>query len=121
MAELHKLFSAFLELCEPLFDSGSHATGSSAITYQSYSTDPPTMLLQPNPAIDTSNLVGERLPLSSYSRSDGSNLPLAGVDELQDHSAFYNQPGEVPSSSDNELMWRLLQSQPWLGWMNFET
>lgn len=77
---------------------------------------PTATLMQPDSTLGTEILLDETLPLSRYGLPVGSNLPQAGDDVGQDQAVFYSEPGEV-APSDNELMWDLLQSQPWLGWM----
>ncbi|KAF9891413.1 hypothetical protein FE257_004269 [Aspergillus nanangensis] len=119
VAELHKLFSAFLDLCEPLFNTGSRAPGGGAIPSQSYSMDP-TPVLPQSSTTDTEGLLGASLPLPRYDFLGTPNLLRAGDHEVQAEAALYDQPGGL-SPSDNELMWDLLQSQPWLGWMRPDT
>ncbi|KAL4755650.1 Zn(II)2Cys6 transcription factor [Aspergillus foveolatus] len=114
VAELHKLFAAFLGLCDPLFQE--FRAPELGTTPQSFHTRPTATLIQPHSTLGTENLLDETLPLSRYGLPIGSNLPQAGDDIAQDQAVFYGEPGEV-GPSDNELTWDLLQSQPWLGWM----
>ncbi|KAL4756333.1 Zn(II)2Cys6 transcription factor [Aspergillus foveolatus] len=114
VAELHKLFAAFLGLCDPLFHE-FHAP-ELGTTPQSLGTRPTTTLIQPDSTLGTEDLLDENLTLSRYGLSVGSDLPQAGDDVAQDQAVFYGEPGEG-GPSDNELTWDLLQSQPWLGWM----
>ncbi|KAL3440308.1 hypothetical protein BJX65DRAFT_316735 [Aspergillus insuetus] len=115
VAELYKLFAAFLGLCETLFQK-SRAPELGLNSFQSFDTGPTTTLIQPDSAPGTGTLLDETLSLSRYGLPVGSNLPQAGDDAGQDEAVFYGQPGAV-GPSDNELMWDLLQAQPWLGWL----
>ncbi|GLA53949.1 transcriptional regulator family: Fungal Specific TF [Aspergillus niger] len=115
VAELHKLFSAFLGLCEPLFNERRRAPHPGAILSQSYTTDPTPTLPQPDVTAETGNPLAEAPPFPRYDIPVEPRLPQAGGVE-QDQDALYDQPDEF-GSIENDLMWELLQSQPWLGWM----
>ncbi|GKZ39344.1 hypothetical protein AbraIFM66950_012331 [Aspergillus brasiliensis] len=115
VAELHKLFSAFLSLCKPLFKEKRRPPNPAATATQPYPTDPTSALLQPDATANAGNLLDEPPTLPRYDIPVESRLPQAGG-MGQDQAAFYDQPEEF-GTLDNDLMWELLQSQPWLGWM----
>ncbi|KAE8383456.1 hypothetical protein BDV26DRAFT_139646 [Aspergillus bertholletiae] len=100
VAELHRLFSKFLNLCHPLVQNDHQAS------------------FQPTPnrsAITSTPDIRARPP--SPLRQD---LPGSNATQIRDN-LFHNQhdthqPEQL--DSDNDLMWELVYSQPWLGWMN---
>ncbi|PIG84501.1 hypothetical protein AARAC_009922 [Aspergillus arachidicola] len=115
VAELHKLFSAFLSLCKPLFKEKWRAPNPGATPSQRYSTDPTSTLLEPDTIADTGNPLDESILLPRYDIPAGPRLSEAGG-VGQDQAASYDQPDEF-GPLENDLMWELLQSQPWFGWM----
>lgn len=64
---------------------------------------------------DTGNPLNEAIPFPRYDMPVGPRLPEAGG-VGQHQAASYDQPDEF-GPFENDLMWELLQSQPWLGWM----
>lgn len=100
IAEIQKLFSAFLGMVEPLIHSQPHTRRSLPIPDAATSGNEPaistSMATQYNPGF-----VGSTIPQES-----GIGLPDQGI---------ATQNGLI--ASDEELLWDLIDSQPWLGWM----
>ncbi|GKZ52089.1 hypothetical protein AbraIFM66951_011145, partial [Aspergillus brasiliensis] len=69
----------------------------------------------PDATADAGNLLNEPPTLARYDIPVESRVPQAGA-MGQGQAAFDDKPEEF-GSLDNDLMWELLQSQPWLGWM----
>lgn len=104
IAEIHRLFSAFLEMVEPLIHSQPHTPRylpiPDAVTSGNEAAIPTSMATQYNPS-----LIGSNVPQES-----GIGLPDQGIG---------TQNGLV--APDEELLWDLIDSQPWLGWMRSES
>ena len=103
VAGIHKLFSAFLRMVGPLVHNRSNPPlsqpNSDAATQRNEHTNLTRMATPHRPA-DIGN--------SIY-----SNVVQGGVD-LPDQGVA-SQDGQV--AADDELVWDLIDSQPWLGWM----
>lgn len=104
IAEIHKLFSAFLGMISPLIHNRPNLSLSQAIpdaeTQGNEHTNIPSMVTQyPPPSIDNSL---------------GSNLAQEGGSDLQGQG-IVGQDGQV--APGDEVLWDLIDYQPWLGWM----
>jgi hypothetical protein len=104
IAEIHKLFSAFLGMVGPLIHSRPHTPHSVPIPHAATSGNEPaiptSMATQYNPGP-----IGSNIPQES-----GIGLPDQGI---------VTQDGLV--APDEELLWDLIDSQPWLGWMRSDS
>ncbi|KAE8308441.1 hypothetical protein BDV41DRAFT_568200 [Aspergillus transmontanensis] len=94
IAQVHKLFSAFLGLVGPVIHSR------------------PTPALS-QPTSEISSMMAQYPPAIMHNSFDSNFAQESGAN-LQDRS-IVGQDAQV--SLDNELMWDLLDSQPWLGWI----
>ncbi|RAQ79165.1 hypothetical protein COH21_012528 [Aspergillus flavus] len=94
IAQVHKLFSAFLRLVGPLIHNRPR----------------PALSL---PSLEISSMMAQHPPATMHN-SFGSNFAQESGANLQDRS-IVGQDAQV--NLDNELMWDLLDSQPWLGWI----
>lgn len=104
VAEIHKLFSAFLRMVGPLVDNRSNhplsQPNSDAATERNEHTSITSTSTQYPPA-DIDNSIN-----SNADQEGGIYLPDQGI---------ANQ--DEPIAPDDELVWDLIDSQPWLGWM----
>ena len=100
IAEIHKLFSAFLGMLGPLIHSQPHSARSVPVPDAATSGHEPE-----NPARMTTQYTPDRI---------GSHISQEGGNRLPDQ-AIVIQDGLV--APDEELLWDLIDSQPWLGWM----
>lgn len=100
IAEIHKLFSAFLRMVGPLIHSQPHNPRS-----------------RPVPDVGTSgNEPGAPTNMATQYNSGpiGSHISQESGIGLPDQH-IVTQDGLV--APDEELLWDLIDSQPWLGWM----
>jgi len=99
IAEIHKLFSAFLALAEPLIHNQPHGR-SLPIPDAATSGSEPTISTRMTTQYHSH-------PVSlNISQENGISIPDQGI---------VTQDGLV--DPDEDLLWDLIDSQPWLGWM----
>jgi len=104
IAEIHKLFSAFLGMVGPLIHNRPNPPISQPI---------PDAATQGNEHTNITSMATQ-YPPASIGSSISSNLAQEGGIDLPDQG-IVSQDGLV--APDDELLWDLIDSQPWLGWI----
>lgn len=104
IAEIHKLFSAFLGIVRPLIQNRPNFPLSQPIL------DAATQGNEHTNLDNTEN----QYPAASILNPISSNLGQEGGIDLPDQG-FISQNGQV--APNDETMWDLIDYQPWLGWM----
>ncbi|KAE8156866.1 hypothetical protein BDV40DRAFT_280137 [Aspergillus tamarii] len=104
IAEIHKLFSAFLGMISPLIHNRPNLPLSQTI---------PDAETQGNEHTNISSMVTQ-YPPPSIDNSLGSNLAQEGGSDLPGQG-IVSQDGQV--APGDEVLWDLIDYQPWLGWM----
>lgn len=104
IAEIHKLFSAFLRMVGPLIHNHPNPPLSQLI---------PDAATRGNEHANLTNMATQ-YPRASIGSAISSSLAQEGVIDLPDEGIL-SQDGLV--APDDEVLWDLIDSQPWLGWM----
>ncbi|KAJ5810305.1 uncharacterized protein N7503_002523, partial [Penicillium pulvis] len=105
ISKLHRLFSSFLDLCSPLLQRNYDISQTQSLL---------SSILGNSPA-DRCHTQLENQPLSD--NTDGVNLGQAQQRSSVGQNASY-QDEETAWGTD--LVWELFDSQPWLGWMEWD-
>lgn len=105
ISKLHRLFSSFLDLCSPLLQRNCDISQTQSLL-SSIIGDAP---------VDTSHTQLETQPLSDSTH--GVNLGQ----EQQSNAIGQNVPYQAEETAyGTDLVWELFDSQPWLGWMEWD-
>lgn len=110
-AKLHKLFSAFLNLCSPLIQKEGQSYFPRPLSVNSTQSVPSCIAWRPQPC--QANTQSGILPMQQ-------GLPtISNFGQTQVDGSQCQSPDNlvVENLWNDELFWELFQSQPWLGWM----